>query len=55
MSMPRTHIQDESGDYNDLLQMLHYTMISEVGETSSVRWRGRIYKFFICGCAIMCM
>src|SRR5687768_14238510 len=44
---PKTEIRDTGGTYQDLLGMLHYTMISEFGESRSVRWNGRIYKFFI--------
>ncbi len=45
---PKTEIRDSGGTYQDLLGMLHYTMISEFGESHSVRWNGRIYKYFIC-------
>lgn len=43
-----TQLHDEGGRFGELLQMLLYTMISEFGEAHSVRWRGRIYHFFIC-------
>ncbi len=43
-----TSIRDHDGVFRDLLQMLHYTMVSEFGESSSCLWNGKIYQFFIC-------
>lgn len=42
-----TRIADAGGRYDELLRMLEYTMVSEFGERSTIRYRGRIYRFFI--------
>lgn len=46
----RTEIDDRGGRFNELLRMLHYTMLKwgEGGnETSCAIYKGRIYKFFV--------
>jgi len=44
----QTRIEDAGGRFNELLSMLHFTMISEFGEAQSCLWNGRIYHYFIC-------
>jgi hypothetical protein len=44
----KTAIDDSSGQYSELLTMLHYTMVSESGERNSVLWNGKLFRFFIC-------
>ncbi|MBC8066028.1 MAG: hypothetical protein H7Y17_14440 [Chlorobia bacterium] len=44
----KTDVQDKSGQFHDLLQMLHFTMVSEFGEAQSCLWNGKIYQYFIC-------
>ncbi|MFQ3677987.1 MAG: hypothetical protein SNJ74_08590, partial [Fimbriimonadaceae bacterium] len=42
-----TRIDDEGGEFGELLRYLHYTM-ARFGENRTVRWRGKTYHFFVC-------
>lgn len=44
----RTRIDDETGRYHRLLEMLHHSMINLEAETQSVYFDGRTYRYFIC-------
>lgn len=43
----RTLIEDEGGHFQELLTLLHSTMLA-FNEAGTTLWRGRIYKFFVC-------
>ena len=44
----QTSICDNGGCFTSLLAMLTYTMVRESGGGGSIRWDGRIYRFFVC-------
>lgn len=44
----RTEILDADGRFGDLLQMLHFTMLSDAGEANACLWDGKLYRYFIC-------
>lgn len=42
-----THIADDTGFYQDLLAMLHYSMTGEWGAYHYARYNGRMYQIFV--------
>ncbi len=44
---PKTRIDDAGGAFAELLQTLLVTML-RFGEATVTRWRGRIYRYFVC-------
>jgi len=45
--VPETCIEDAGGEFRELLGLLHYTC-TQFFEQQSIRWNGRVYRYFVC-------
>jgi len=43
----KTEIKDKAGVYNELMQMLYWTLVGEWGENSIYRYKGDFYSVFV--------